>query len=74
MVRTADRKLVHYRGGEGELYDLRHDPDELWNRYRDPAHADSWEELTRMLVDFLLDAVPGAPPDDALDGPAPAPR
>lgn len=57
MVRTTDWKLVHYRSGEGELYDLRHDPDELVNRYDDPAEAGIRAELTRALADFLLDAV-----------------
>lgn len=67
MVRTTDWKLVHHRGGEGELYDLRRDPDELWNRYRDPVHAEARAELTRALADFLLDALPDPPAAAAPD-------
>lgn len=54
MVRTLDWKLVYYQGGEGELYDLRHDPDELVNRYQDANSAATRAELTASLVDFLL--------------------
>lgn len=55
MVRTLDWKLVGYRGGEGELYDLRRDPDELVNRYGDPECAAIRADLAASLVDFLLD-------------------
>lgn len=58
MVRTLNWKLVHYRNGEGELYDLRHDPDELINRYEDPGDAAIRADLTESLVNFLLDTLP----------------
>ena len=81
MVRTADWKLVHYRGGEGELYDLRADPDEMVNRYSDAASAPVRAELTATLVDFLLATVPPAltdqfdiPPRDWERQPAPGPQ
>jgi arylsulfatase A-like enzyme len=57
MVRTMDWKLVHYRNGEGELYDLREDPDELVNRYEEPTCAGVRAELTQAVADFLLDAI-----------------
>lgn len=55
MVRTLEWKLVYYRGGDGELYDLRQDPNELENRYRDNECSGVRDELMRSLVDFLLD-------------------
>lgn len=58
MVRTLDWKLVRYRNGEGELYELRHDPNELINRYEDPEDAAIRIELTGTLVNFLLDTLP----------------
>lgn len=67
MVRTMDLKLVSYRGGEGELYDLGQDPDELVNRYADPALAGIRAELTGAVVDFLLDTIPAAAADDEYD-------
>jgi arylsulfatase A-like enzyme len=57
MVRTMDWKLVHYRNGEGELYDLRGDPDELVNRYEESTCAGIRAELTQVVADFLLDAI-----------------
>lgn len=40
-VRTADAKLIRYPGHDewAELFDLRADPYELRNLYREPAHA-----------------------------------
>lgn len=58
MVRTLDWKLVHYRSGEGELYDLGADPHELVNRYEEREHADVRADLTQSLVNFLLDTLP----------------
>ncbi len=58
MARSVDWKLVAYQGGEGELYDLRRDPDELVNRYADPACAAVRADLLHALVDFLLDSPP----------------
>lgn len=58
MVRTLDWKLVHYGNGEGELYDLRHDPHELVNRYEEPGNATIRAGLTQTLVNFLLDTLP----------------
>ncbi|MDT0305166.1 sulfatase family protein [Streptomonospora wellingtoniae] len=62
-VRTRTHKLIHYPGhGSGqpgaaeerrepewELFDLENDPDELCNRYADPAFAGVVAELTARL-------------------------
>ncbi|MBA2276127.1 MAG: sulfatase-like hydrolase/transferase [Chloroflexia bacterium] len=55
MVRTAEWKLVHHQGAPGELYDLHADPDELINRFADPACIAVRAELMGSLVDFLLE-------------------
>ncbi|MEU5824774.1 sulfatase [Streptomyces sp. NPDC047803] len=63
-VRTRTHKLIHYPGhGSGqpgardetrtpewELFDLVTDPDELHNRYEDPAYQDLVRELTAELA------------------------
>ena len=36
--RVGPYKLIRYRSGESELYDLERDPDELLNVYGDPAY------------------------------------
>ena len=41
MVRTAEFKLNVYGGEPGELFDLRDDPQEFYNRIDDPACADT---------------------------------
>jgi arylsulfatase A-like enzyme len=38
-IRTARWKYVRYDDGDGELYDLDHDPNELRSHYGDPAYA-----------------------------------
>jgi N-acetylglucosamine-6-sulfatase len=38
-IRTARWKYVRYDDGDGELYDLDRDPNELRSRYGDPAYA-----------------------------------
>ncbi|EMA37179.1 sulfatase [Halococcus hamelinensis 100A6] len=45
-VRTPDWKLVEYpKDGEGELYDMQTDADELTNRYNDPDYITVREAL-----------------------------
>ena len=39
MLTSEDWKIVLFRDGTGELYDLKNDPDETWNRFDDPAYA-----------------------------------
>ena len=47
-VRTARFKLVRWATGELELYDLRHDPNELVNRALDDRYADIRRQLERI--------------------------
>ena len=42
-----------YEGTEGELYDMREDPDQLVNRWSDPACAGKRAELAALLADAL---------------------
>lgn len=60
-VRTEDWKYIHYPHGDGkpdrhlaELYDLRHDPEELHNLIRDPAQASRVTELQAELARLML--------------------
>ena len=38
MARTLDWKYVEYQGSDGELYNLKQDPNELHNLYNDPEY------------------------------------
>ncbi len=49
-IRTARWKLCLYATGEGELYDMVADPDELRNRFDDPAVAATQSDLMRRLA------------------------
>ena len=49
-VRTHQWKLVYYASGEGELYHLTEDPNELTNLYGQPAYR----EMERALIESLL--------------------
>ena len=53
MLRTDRYKLVVNPESVNELYDLLEDPDELVNRYEDPALAELRAELTRTLYTRL---------------------
>ena len=54
-VRAKDWKCtVEMRSGEGELYNLREDPDEMRNLYADPAGA-----ALRRRAEELIRARPG---------------
>ncbi|MDP0494583.1 MAG: sulfatase-like hydrolase/transferase [Verrucomicrobiota bacterium JB024] len=51
MIRTREWKLVAYPNREyGELYDLRNDPDEVNNRWADPACAAERARLEKLLA------------------------
>jgi arylsulfatase len=54
MVRTDRWKLARYGDGDGELYDLDDDPEELRNLYGESAHAATRAELLDLLVDETL--------------------
>jgi N-acetylglucosamine-6-sulfatase len=47
-IRTARWKLVHYNDGDGELYDLDHDPNELTSHFDDPRYAHVQAELQKV--------------------------
>jgi N-acetylglucosamine-6-sulfatase len=47
-IRTARWKLVHYNDGDGELYDLDQDPNEMTSHYGDPAYARVQAELEKV--------------------------
>ena len=49
-IRTATHKLIHFYTMEHwELYDLRQDPQELYNRYNSPAYAQFKTQLHEQL-------------------------
>jgi arylsulfatase A-like enzyme len=55
MSRTRDWKLVHYvRAPYGELYNLKEDPHELYNRWGDPSCAAARNEMLGRLADWLV--------------------
>ncbi|MCA9082129.1 MAG: DUF4976 domain-containing protein, partial [Planctomycetaceae bacterium] len=62
MLRTREHKLVVYHGlDDGELYDLRSDPDEFVNLWDEPMVADVKLALLRRLFDrsvFTMDPLP----------------
>jgi len=50
-VRTRDAKLtVETVSGDGEMYDLKNDPDEMDNRFDDPGYAVMRKELEDMIA------------------------
>ena len=55
MLRTNDWKLVRYYHTDGldELCDLKNDPGELTNLYRDPQHRDVRARLQQRLEDRM---------------------
>ena len=53
-VRTLDWKYVHYPNGEGELYDLKNDPDELANLFYEKERAPLIEEMKARLLNWLI--------------------
>jgi arylsulfatase len=55
MVRTRDWKLVHYLDQPwGELYDLRNDPGEVRNLWKDPGSRAVRSELLAILRDWRI--------------------
>ncbi|MEK7753630.1 MAG: sulfatase/phosphatase domain-containing protein, partial [Acidobacteriota bacterium] len=57
MLRTRDWKLVHYlHAPYGELYNLREDPHELYNRFDDPGAAKARQEMESAMIDWLIDS------------------
>jgi arylsulfatase A-like enzyme len=68
-IRTQTHKLtVDSISGIGELYDLVRDPDEMDNRFSDPAYADVRTELEALIAKRPDDAYSLAPaPDQSLE-------
>ena len=56
MARTMDYKLVYYtfQEDEGELYDLKKDPNEFANLYDVPSYATEKQTLLNLLRDWIL--------------------
>ncbi len=71
MISDRDWKLVEFVGEkDGQLYDLKSDPDELLNLWHDPDHADRKaglrEELHRWFIRSTVNATPArVPPIDS---------
>jgi arylsulfatase A-like enzyme len=53
-LRTGRYAFFRYSTGEGELYDLFHDPLELRSKYDDPAYASVRHDLTRLWREYRL--------------------
>lgn len=54
-IRTHDWKLSVYTNGEGELYDLRRDPNELTNLYGKPEYAEIVRDLEHKLLYWTIE-------------------
>ena len=55
MVRTSDRKLVHFIDQpHGQLFDLENDPGELVNLWHDPEFADDRRRLVKAHAEWLI--------------------
>ena len=54
MARTGSLKLNFYADEKSELYDLAADPEEMVNRYDDPAYRDRQHELLAEITRFLI--------------------
>ena len=72
MIRTLDHKLIRRTAGLSELYDMKNDPGETRNLYRDPGCAEVRAQLESRMLDWFIhtaDAVPwnddprGLPPN-----------
>lgn len=53
-MRTANHRLVYRPTGQNELYDHASDPQELHNRYGDPALHATQQDLQTRLLDWLI--------------------
>lgn len=64
MIRTSGYKLIYRARGVSELYDLRADPYELHNLYRDEALKDVRDSLLMRLLSWLQDTSDTVPWDE----------
>lgn len=76
-VRTDTHKLIHYwKADQWELFDLVNDPEEMRNRYADPAYASVVADLKARLARLKrelgdTDQFTGELPRDTVDAPPP---
>ena len=63
MLRTRDEKVVVYHGtDQGELYDLKNDPDEFENLWNDRSHTEIKMRLLKACFDASVFTMDPAPP------------
>ncbi len=63
MLRTHDEKIIVYHGtDQGEMYDLKADPDEFENLWDDPRHTERKLRLIKGCFDASVFTMDPAPP------------
>ena len=63
MLRTRDEKIIVYHGtDQGEMYDLKADPDEFENLWDDPRHTERKLRLMKACFDASVFTMDPAPP------------
>ena len=63
MLRTYDEKIIVYHGtDQGEMYDLKADPDEFENLWDDPRHTERKLRLMKGCFDASVFTMDPAPP------------
>ena len=57
MVRSTDWKLVHFvDSDDGQLFDLRNDPDEVRNLWHDASHVEKKRELLDVMLKWRIES------------------
>ncbi|WP_180902722.1 sulfatase family protein [Martelella soudanensis] len=54
MVRTPEWKLVYFVEGNGQLFDMQNDPDEIADLWDDPNHADTRQTLLMEILNWRI--------------------
>ncbi|MFP3895952.1 MAG: sulfatase-like hydrolase/transferase [Anaerolineales bacterium] len=72
MMRTLDHKLIYRPTGVSELYDLKDDPREIHNVYRDPGYAAVRREMESRLLRWYVHTADVTPWDENPRGLPPA--
>jgi len=63
MIRTRDEKIVVYHGSDqGELYDLKNDPEEFHNLWTDPSRTELKLRLLKCCFDASVFSMDPGPP------------
>lgn len=65
-IRTHDWKLNMYTNGDGELYDLRHDPDELVNLFGIQEYEAISVDLERKLLRWCMEKEDATPENNTV--------